>query len=133
MAVIFAVVGGAVVGIATSDPYSDYSDYDNYSNYSDAAERRRRRMEEKKREIDDQKYEINTYKTNSVNGYLQSSFLKQQSGVSVSMMKVKDDADNKISNEEREKVKEESSSQVEELEQINRVIEKIDKVLREEK
>ncbi len=29
MAVIFAVVGGgAVVGIATADPYDDYSNYD---------------------------------------------------------------------------------------------------------
>ena len=85
MAIIGAVVGaGAVYGIATTDPYDDYSnysnysDYDNYANYSDAAERRRRRQEEKKREISNKEYEINSYKTQNVNGYLKSENLIKQ-------------------------------------------------------
>ena len=106
MAVIAIVGAGAVIGAVSYDNHSDYSDYDNYedydnySNYSDAAVRRQRRMDETNRKIDSQKHEINTYKSNSINGYLQSSSLKQQSGVNVSVPEVKKDGDSKINGEE---------------------------------
>lgn len=133
MAVV-AVVGGAVIGAVVYDnhsDYSDYSNYDNYSNYSDAAERRQRRMEEKKREIEQQKYEINTYKVNSVNGYLQSSSLQQQKGVDVPLAEVKLDGDLKISNEETRQIAEESVTLNADIQMIDKVIAKIDKILKE--
>ena len=95
MAVIFAVVGGgAVLGIATSPDYGDYgdhSDHSDYSNYSDEAERRQRRIEDKKREINSKKSNVNTYKTQSVNSYLQSSTLREESGVTVNLAEVRRD------------------------------------------
>ncbi|KGN00182.1 hypothetical protein Z969_10050 [Clostridium novyi A str. 4570] len=139
MAVIFAVVGGgAVVGIATSDPYSDYSeyndysDYDNYSNYSDAAERRKRRFDEKTREINNKKYKINSYKTNKVNEYLHSNSLKQQSGVSVSVSEVKKDGNTGIQNCENMKFIEESRRDQVAIDEIDEIINKIDKILQED-
>lgn len=140
MAVIFAVVGGgAVIGIATSDPYSDYSDYDdysnydNYSNYSDAAERRRRRLEDKKYEIENQKYDINSYKLNNVNQYLKSLSLKQQEGVTVSVSDVKKDGDMKIANEEKSSVRSECSMVQTEIKDIDKVLRKINEILEEDK
>ena len=101
MAVIFAVVGGgAVLGIDTSPDYGDYgdhSDHSDYSNYSDEAERRQRRIEDKKREINSKKSNVNTYKTQSVNSYLQSSTLREESGVTVNLAEVRRDGDKKIS------------------------------------
>ena len=134
MAVIFAVIGGAVVGIATTpvlddSSHSDYSDYDNYSNYSDAAERKQRRIEAKKKEIDEEKYEINTYKVQSVNNYLQSISLKQESGVTVNVSEVKKDGDKKISDEVKSA---ESEELLYEIGKIDAVIDKIDKILEEE-
>jgi formyltetrahydrofolate synthetase len=140
MAVIFAVVGGgAVVGIATTPTpgdsnyhdYSDYSDYDNYSNYSDAAERRQRRIENKKREIDSQKVIINSYKTDSVNSYLQSSKLKQMSGVDVSLTEVKNDGDKKIDDQVRINSDRETADLKVEIEKIDTVMDKIEKILKE--
>ena len=139
MAVIFAVVGGgAVVGIASSggsyddySNYSNYSNYDNYSNYSDAAERRRRRREEKTREIDNKKYEINSYKTSNVNEHLQTNSLKKQSGVDVSLSSIQKDGDSKIQKVEKLSINKESSQVQLEIDEINKVINKIDKILQE--
>ena len=129
MAVIFAVVGGgAVVGIATTPTsgdsgYDDYDDYDNYGNYSDAAERKQRRIDAKKKEISNQKDEVNSYKTSSVNSYLQSSSLKQMSGVSVSVSEVKKDGDKKIINEVKANSDRECAELQCEINEINVVIE----------
>ncbi len=135
MAIIGAVIGaGAVYGIATAEPYSDYSNYsnyDNYSNYSDAAERRRRRQDEKTREITNKKYEINTYKKQSVNEYLQSKTLIEQTGVEVSIAAVKNDGNKKIKNEEEKNVERESGSLQKELCEIEALISKIDTILEE--
>lgn len=81
MAVIFAVVGGgAVVGIATADPYSDYSDYSdyysdysNYSNYSDAAERRQRQIQAKQVEINNAKTDLNTFISQQIKPLLKTT------------------------------------------------------------
>lgn len=132
MAVIGAVIGGAVVGAVMYDNHSDYSDYGNYgnySNYSDAAERRRRRIEEKKREIDSQKHEINTYKANSVNDYLKSDSLKQQSGVDVNVSQVKSDGDAKIEDEIRTDIDRSCADSVNEINDLNQAIKKIDEIL----
>ena len=140
MAVIFAVVGGgAVVGLATTpvpgdsnySDHSDYGNYDNYSNYSDAAERRQRRIEAKKNEIRNQKNEVNTYKTQSVNEYLQSSSLKAESGVTVSVAEVKRDGDKKIADEVKMNMDRESADLVCEISEIDAVLCKIDKLLEE--
>lgn len=138
MAVIGAVVGvGAVYKIAVTDPYSDYNDYsnysnyDNYSNYSDAVERRRRRQEEKNKEITGKKYEINTYKNQSVNKHLQSYKLIEQPGVDVSLAAVKNDGNKKIKDEEDKSIEQESGSLQKELEQIDALISKIDTILEE--
>ena len=137
MAVIFAVVGGgAVVGIATTPTsgdsgYDDYDEYDNYGNYSDAAERKQRRIDAKKKEISNQKDEVNSYKTSSVNSYLQSSSLKQMSGVSVSLSEVKKDGDKKIIHEVKANSDRESAELQCEINEINVVIDKIDKILKE--
>ena len=136
MAVIFAVVGGgAVIGIATTpssgdSSHSDYSDY-HYSNYSDAAERRQRRREAKRTEIDNQKAEVNSYKTQSVNEYLQSSSLKAESGVTVDVSAVKRDGDKKLSDEVRENTDRESADLVSEIQDIDTIIHKIDTILDE--
>lgn len=139
MAVIFAVVGGgAVVGIATTDPYSDYSDhsdysnYDNYSNYSDAAERQRRRREEKERELNGLKCEINQYKSSSVNPQLTSSTLKNQAGVTVDVNAVEIDGNNTINSFEKSRTEAESAELRVEVERIEKLLNKIDKVFKEE-
>lgn len=138
MAIIGAVVGaGAVYGIATADPHSDYSahndydDYDDYDDYSDAAERRRRRQEAKEKEIDNKKYEINTYKSQNVNAYLQSQNLIKQSGVDVSVTEVKDDGDKKLKTEAARNINQESNSLQAELRTLDNVIAKIDIILEE--
>lgn len=135
MAVIGAVVGaGAVFGIATSDPYSDHydhSEYDNYDNYSDAAERRRRRREAKLSEINDLSLDINEYKSESVNDYLRSQSLINQSGVEVSVDRVKEDGDQKLQLNEDEAVRNESRDLNKDLEEIDLLIGKINKVLEE--
>lgn len=132
MAVIGAVVGVGIIGAVVYNNHSDYSDYDNYSNYSDAAERRQRRLDAKKSEISTQKSEINTYKTNNINDYLASSSLKQQSGVSVSVLAVKQDGDSKIENDIKTNLQRESATLITEIDDINRVISKIDEILKED-
>lgn len=133
MAVIFAVVGGgAVVGIATSDPYSDYSDHSDWDEYSDAAEKRRRRIEAKNKEIEDKKYEINTYKTQKVNEHLKSDALIQQEGTVVSVPEVEKDGDAKIQSEEDREIDRESKPVESEIQEIDRVISKIDSILAED-
>ena len=135
MAVIFAVVGGgAVLGIATSPDYGDYgdhSDHIDYSNYSDEAERRQRRIEDKKREINSKKSNVNTYKTQSVNSYLQSSTLREESGVTVNLAEVRRDGDKKISDKLNTDFNSDATSLKHEIEEIDAVINKIDKILKE--
>lgn len=136
MAVIFAVVGGgAVLGIATSPDYGDYgdhSDHSDYSNYSDEAERRQRRIEDKKRESNSKKSNVNTYKTQSVNSYLQSSTLREESGVTVNLAEVRRDGDKKISDKLNTDFNSDAASLKHEIEEIDAVINKIDKILKEE-
>jgi len=134
MAVVFAVIGGVVGGviIGSYSDHSDHSDYGNYSNYSDAAERRRRRIAEKNKEIDNKKYDINTYKTDKVNDYLNSPDLKQQDGVSVSLTDVKQDGDSKIAVEEEAELYREGADTLEEARNIDAVINKINQILGEE-
>ena len=134
MAVIGAVIGAGVLGAVIYDnysDYSDYSDYDNYSNYSDAAERSRRRREAKNQEIDGQKLEINAYKANSVNEYLGSETLKRQSGVEVSVNEVKEDGDAVIDRAVQRDSESDSAGVNAELEEIDKVLTNIDKILKE--
>lgn len=135
MAVIFAVVGGgAIVGIATTDPYSDhsdYSDYDDYINYSDAAERRRRRIAAKEYEIKQGVQEVNEYKMDRVNPYLKNQQLISESGETVSVSEVSKDGYDKISNEEKASVENETMSIKKEIKEIDSVIKAIDRVLEE--
>ena len=134
MAIIFAVVGGgAVVGIATTDTshsdYSEYDNYDDYSNYSDAAERQRRRKEERERELKDLKCEINQYKSDTVNPHLTSSTLKGYTGVTVNVNEVEKDGNDTINTFERRKIDAESSELKAEVESIDNLLNKLDKVL----
>lgn len=135
MAIIGAIIGGgAIIGIATADEYSDYSnysDYDNYSNYSDAAERRKRRQTQKMGEINNKRYEVNTYKSESVNEYLQSDHLIQTPGVEVSVTSVKTDGDKKLQADESRMINSESALLKKEIKQIDDLIGKIDKILEE--
>ena len=134
MAVIGAVSGAGVLGAVIYDNYGNYgnySDYDNYSNYSDAAERSRRRREAKNQEIDGQKLEINAYKANSVNEYLSSETLKRQSGVTVSVKEVKEDGDAVISGAVQRDSERGSAGVNAELDEIDKVLTKIDKILKE--
>lgn len=140
MAVIFAVVGGgAIVGIANTDPYSDYSDhsdysnYGNYSNYSDAAERRRRRIAAKEDEIKQGAQEINQYKINRVNGYLKSQQLISKSGETVSVDAVKNDGYGKIDHDEKERIACETKSTRQEVDEIDATIAAIDRILEDKR
>lgn len=134
MAVIGAVIGVGIIGAVVYDNHSDYSDYSNYtySNYSDAAERRKRRLETKNREINQQKYTINTYKTNNVNEYLKSPSLKQQSGVDVNVEAVRKDGDSQIDEVIKGNIDRDSFDLKAEIKRIDKVIDKIDKILGEE-
>lgn len=134
MAVIFAVVGGgAVIAIASSD-YSDrsYTEHSDYGNYSDEAERRRRRMDAKKQEIEGKKQEVNAYKLNSVNEYLHTDSLIQQSGVSVSIPEVQKDGNATIERDQTSNIDRESAQKRIELNEINQLIGRIDQILQEE-
>lgn len=134
MAIIGAVVTVGVIGAVMYDnhsDYSDYSNYDNYSNYSDAAERKRRRMEAKQSDIANQKHEINAYKTDNVNEYLKSESLKRQSGVDVSISAVKEDGDSKITETVNTNAERESADLTVDIENIDRVIKTIDRILEE--
>lgn len=136
MAVIFAVVGGgAIVGIANSDPYSDYSDhsdysnYGNYSNYSDAAERRKRRIAAKEAEVAQGTQEVNQYKINRVNGYLKNQQLISESGETVSVDAVKNDGYGKIERDEKSKIASETNNIQQEVDEIDAAIATIDRIL----
>ena len=133
MAIIFAVVGGgAVVGIATSDPYDDYSDYSNYgnySNYSDAAERRRRRIAAKEEEVRQGVQEVNQYKINNVNAYLKNQELISEPGETVWVGDVKFDGDQKIDRDEERNVASETKSIQQEIDEIDATIAAIDRIL----
>lgn len=136
MAVIFAVVGGgAIVGIANSDPYSDYSDhsdysnYGNYSNYSDAAERRKRRIAAKEAEVAQGTQEVNQYKINRVNGYLKNQQLIYESGETVSVDAVKNDGYGKIERDEKSKIASETNNIQQEVDEIDAAIATIDRIL----
>ena len=136
MAIIFAVVGGgAVVGIATSDPYddysnySDYSNYGNYSNYSDAAERRRRRIAAKEEEVRQGAQEVNQYKSNRVNVYLKNQELISEPGETVCVGDVKSDGDQKIDLDEKRNFASETKSIQQEIDEIDATIASIDRIL----
>jgi len=144
MAIIFAVVGGgAIVAIGASsskknsyddyDDYDDDDDYDDYDDYDDEAERRRRRMARIKNDIESEKININAYKVDSINQYLQSQELKRQSGVTVSVSEVKKDGNKKISDEIKEEIDKRSFSTSDEVKEINLVLKRIEKILAEEK
>lgn len=126
-----AVIGGAISGYSDHSDYSDYYAHSDYSNYSDAAERRRRRIEAKNKEIETQKYEINAYKTEHVNGYLQTLVLKRQDGLSVSVPEVKKDGDMKIVNEENIDIGRESAGLKSEVAELDSLLGKIKTVLEE--
>lgn len=63
--VVYGVVGAVVVGVIGGSSYSDYSDYygdySNYSNYSDYAERQRRIKEQKIREFEKSKVQLQKF------------------------------------------------------------------------
>lgn len=126
-----AVIGGAISGYSDHSDYSNYYAHSDYSNYSDAAERRQRRIEAKKEEIDTQKYEINAYKTEHVNGYLQSPLLKKIEGEVVSVPEVKRDGDLKIENEENIDIGRESAGLKNEVAELDSLLGKIKTVLEE--
>lgn len=133
MAVIFAVVGGgAIVGIANSDPYSDHSDYSNYgnySNYSDAAERRNRRIAAKEQEVKQGIQEVNQFKIYQVNNYLENQQLISEPGETVSVDAVRNDGYNKIQRDESKIIKKETKEMQEELKDIITTITAIDNIL----
>lgn len=135
MAVVFAVVGGgAIVGIATSDPYSDHSDYSNYgdySNYSDAAERRSRRIAAKKEEIETTEQMIDQYKISKVNDYLDDRQLINEKGRTVSLYAVKNNGDSKLNHNERQAVIAQTKERQQEIEEIDAAIATIDTILEE--
>lgn len=136
MAVVGLALGGMVLGAVFYDnhsDYSDYGDYDNYSDYSDAAVRQQRRIEAKQEEIEYQKSDINTYKIEDVNDYLQSEILKNKSGVYVKLKSVKEDGDSKIEKAINNESKNQTQKLVREIDDINSVLEKIDKILEEGK
>lgn len=137
MAIIgIGVLGGAIYGIATADPYSehsDYSNYGNYSNYSDAAERRRCRMEEKEAEIRLAVQDVNQYKINHVNAHLKDRSLIAEPGETVSLNAVEQDGKAKIDLEEKKKIVEDTSDIQREVDEIDAVIAAIDSVLEEKK
>jgi hypothetical protein len=66
-----------------------------------------------------------------VNSYLQSSKLKQESGVEVSLSEVKKDGDNKIDNQIRINSDRETANLRVEIERIDAVMDKIEKMLKE--
>lgn len=134
MAVVGLALGGIAIGAVIYDnhsDYSDYDDYDNYSNYSDAAERRKRRIDAKRSEINSQEQEVNIYKANNVNDYLKSTSLKNQSGVEVSVNEVKKDGDAKIEDAIQTSTERESAEVVKHMEDIDKVLNKIEKILKE--
>lgn len=140
MAVIFAIVGGgAIVGIANTDSYDDYDDYDDYSNYgdysnySDAAERRKRRIAAKEEEVKQGVQEVNQYKINQVNGYLQNQQLISESGETVSVDAVKNDGYEKINSNEKKKIDSETRSVQQEVDKIDAVIATIDRILEDKR
>ena len=137
MAVIFAVVGGgAIVGIASSDPYSDYGNYGNYgnySNYSDAAERQRRRIAAKEEEVRQEAEGVNQYKINQVNGYLKNKQLISEPGETVSVDAVKNDGYGKIDCDEKKKIADETKGIQQEIDEIEAAIAVIDRILEDKK
>lgn len=135
MAVIFAVVGGgAVVGIATSDPYSDYSDYSdygdysdysNYSNYSDAAERRQRQIQSKQKEITYAKSDLNTFISQQI-----KPLLKDSTKVSIDTTSSKLDIfyKSQVENKKREEVLDKTQYIKQEIYYINTAIKRLKEI-----
>lgn len=105
------------------------NEYRSYSSYSDVAERKKRLQEEKRREIINAQCDINEYKYQSINKYLQSQNLIEQTGIDVSLESVKYDGDAKINNEETFALKKECCELQEEVNEINVLISKINEAM----
>lgn len=133
MAVIFAVVGGAIViGGATYSDHSDHSDYSDYDNYSDAAERKRRRIEALKQETESSARDLAGYKRDEVNPNLSSTRLKQAPAMTVSREEMDQDAQSIIKKKVEKQIQAESGGARVQIDEINRLLARIEEIQKEE-
>lgn len=132
-----AVVLGAIVGVGALivydnvNSYSDYSDYDDYSDYSDAEERKKRRIRTMKDDVLGDVNTLSNYKTDSINPELVSNDLKNQTALRVSVSAMDEDVKQKNSDETNKKIVDETDELRKELNEIEGLIGKIDKMEKE--
>lgn len=134
MAVALAALGVVVVAaIHTPDDYSDYSNYhsehSDYSDYSDAAERERRRKEKARA---DKRQEVNSYKIDQVNQYLDDLFLRAAAGDKVALDAVKWEGDRKIDAEKKKELQDKTAALQQDIKEIDELVQLIDRVLEDE-
>lgn len=135
MAVIFALVGGAVVAAAHYDNYGNYSAYSNhsdYSNYSDAAEQERRKNERKKADQLQKLKEVNNYKIKHVDQYLDDLELQAADGDMVSLDAVKREGDRKIAAAKEKELQDKTAALQQDIKEIDALVQMIDRVLEDE-
>ena len=135
--VIFAAAGAVVViGAAMYEDHSDHSDYSDYSDhsdYSDAAERKRRRLEAKKQEIEADARRLSAYKREDINPRLSDEMLKQAPVMHVSHNALDRDARSKIESEIDKDIEDKTSEIDEQLRHIDYLLGKIEEIQEEEK
>ncbi|MBE5936951.1 MAG: hypothetical protein E7265_02855 [Lachnospiraceae bacterium] len=125
------IIGFAIMGALGSDSYSDHSRYSDYSSrrrktsssrYSDAAYRKKKRIEEKDKEIENALKDLEDYKMNHVNEFLDDEVLIGTNAQSVADIKLDKAAKKKINKMIKDKVKEESKQYKKELREIDKLI-----------
>lgn len=131
MAVIFWAAGAVIATAAMHEDHSAHSDYDNYGdydNYSDVAERRRKRREGMKPDIESSARELSGYKRGTVNPQLNSQYLKEAKAMRVDVGAMDSDVQSRINTQ----INIEQLSQTEdlrkELEEIDGLLAKIERI-----
>lgn len=129
-----AVVLGAIVAIGGAaiahGDYSDYS-YGDYSDYNDAAAKREMRINSLKEEIESAAQVLFTYKSENVNPELSSPSLKNAKAMKVSETAMDKDVKSSIEKKIDDEVLQDTETLQIEIQQIDELLEKIEKIERE--
>lgn len=130
--VIFALGGAAVVGITVYDNHSDWHEYSDWGEYGDAAERKRRRVEAKKKEVESAARDLFSYKKATVDPQLSDEALRQSSAMTVSDTAMDKDAKETIQKQINAETTQIVWEDQQKLKEIDLLLQRIQEIEKEE-
>lgn len=132
--VVWALGGIAVVGMAatTYDNHSDWHEYSDWGEYSDAAERKRRRVEAKEKEVESAAWDLSAYKKATVNPQLSDEALRQSSAMTVSDAAMDKDAKETIQKQINAETTQIVWEDQQKLKEIDLLLQRIQEIEKEE-